>query len=676
MNSRFSRLLFSLSMIILSSASLSGQMPAAISIYPADATAFDTLTLTFDPAQACFQNGTLEGSQSVAMHSGVSFIDGTDWNNVVAFDAQGVNGQSTQLTDNGDGTFSITYVPADFYGIPGGSIVTQICVVFNNGNNWNNDGRDFNSAGTSCIDFFIPLNYNITVPTAIFRVNMNRQILDGNFNPGTGTVYIIIDNMDTYIMTNTLDSFNNQSNIYEFELTSNLTEGDTINYHFRMNGVDESLQRSMVISPGSNYAVHWFNDISLCSPTLSCNMNYYIDAGWFDPLVDYVDVAGTFNNWDGSFSLLNDLDGDGIYTIDLIGLDPGQIEFKFRINGSWDDQTAEFPNSGPNRVMYVPTGYYTYTGIYNNYNPDGVPVTFICNMQYQKQAGHFDPEDDYLEVSGNFNSWSNGYQLIYNSTDDVYNLTIPVDTLDGLNKEFIFWINGNWDGAEWKFLANHRLLQLQDTTGGNINIVDVWFNDDDPAIGSAPRALNPFISGEPAVGNTLNAEYEYEDVNGDPEGASTYLWATANDLSGNNWTTISDGPTSSYTVQEGDQGKYIFLKIRPVAQSESGIDSTGTLYGDTVTAIVGPVWYLGIESNVSSKCKIFPNPVQNDLNLIAEEEIESLSVFNVGGQLMLSKAINGKSAHLNFRNLKPGPYLIRINYKKGYPGKYAILKTE
>lgn len=676
MNSRFSRFLFCLSMIILSSASLSGQMPAAISIYPADATAYDTLTLTFDPAQACFQSGTLEGSQSVAMHSGVSFIDGTDWNNVVAFDAQGVNGQSTHLTDNGDGTYSITYLPADFYGFPGGSIVTQICVVFNNGNNWNNDGRDFNSAGTSCVDFFIPLNYNITVPTAIFRVNMNRQILDGNFDPGTGSVYVVIDNMDTYIMTNTLDSFNNQSNIYEFELTSNLTEGDTISYHFRMNGVDESLQRSMVISPGSNYAVHWFNDISLCSPTLSCDMNYYIDAGWFDPLIDYVDVAGTFNNWDGSFSLLSDLDGDGIYTIDLNGLDPGHIEFKFRINGSWDDQTAEFPNSGPNRVMFVPTGYYTYTGIYNNFNPNGVPVTFICNMQYQKQAGHFDPEDDYLEVSGSFNSWSNGYQLIYNSTDDVYNLTIPVDTIDGLNKEFIFWINGNWDGAEWKFLANHRLLQLQDTTGGNINIIDVWFNDDDPAIGSAPRALNPYISGEPTVGNTLNAAYEYEDVNGDPEGASTYLWATANDLSGNNWTTISDGPTSSYTVQESDQGKYIFLKIRPVAQSESGIDSTGTLYGDTVTAITGPVWFLGIESNGPSKCKIFPNPVQNDLNLIAEEEIESLSVFNVGGQLMFTKTINGKSAWLNFRNLKSGPYLIRINYKKGYPGKYAILKAE
>jgi len=47
------------------------QMPAAITISPANATAYDQLTITFTPAQACFQNGSLASATAISMHSGV-----------------------------------------------------------------------------------------------------------------------------------------------------------------------------------------------------------------------------------------------------------------------------------------------------------------------------------------------------------------------------------------------------------------------------------------------------------------------------------------------------------------------------------------------------------------------------------------------------------------------------
>jgi len=148
-------LIFAFTSITMQSIS---QMPAAITIEPPDATAYDELTLTFDPDSACFQSGSLAGLDSIAMHSGVTFEDGSQWNYCVNFNSVGANGQSTTLLPTGDGRFSITYTPSEFYGL-NGEIVVQICAVFNNGTNWNQDGRDFVQGGPDCMDFFIALNF-------------------------------------------------------------------------------------------------------------------------------------------------------------------------------------------------------------------------------------------------------------------------------------------------------------------------------------------------------------------------------------------------------------------------------------------------------------------------------------------------------------------------------------
>jgi hypothetical protein len=53
--------------------------------------------------------------------------------------------------------------------------------------------------------------------------------------------------------------------------------------------------------------------------------------------------------------VLDDTDGDSVYSITVLDLYPGEnLEYKFRINGSWDDATCEFPFGGPNRTYAVP----------------------------------------------------------------------------------------------------------------------------------------------------------------------------------------------------------------------------------------------------------------------------------------------------------------------------------
>jgi photosystem II stability/assembly factor-like uncharacterized protein len=105
-----------------------------------------------------------------------------------------------------------------------------------------------------------------------------------------------------------------------------------------------------------------FDNFSVTEPeatpveiTFEVNMAVQTLLGKFNIASDFVDIAGTFNSWGGNPMVLDDADGDSVYSITVLGLYPGEThEFKFRINGSWDDATCEFPGGGPNRVYVVP----------------------------------------------------------------------------------------------------------------------------------------------------------------------------------------------------------------------------------------------------------------------------------------------------------------------------------
>lgn len=88
--------------------------------------------------------------------------------------------------------------------------------------------------------------------------------------------------------------------------------------------------------------------------TFNVDMNALIDGGAFDPAEDFVDVAGSFNNWGDPVTQATDDDNDGIYTV-VAEMPSGDIEFKFRVNGTWDP-ISEFPGGGPNRTYTVVFG--------------------------------------------------------------------------------------------------------------------------------------------------------------------------------------------------------------------------------------------------------------------------------------------------------------------------------
>ena len=154
------RLIFTLVTLLAFSGMSMAQFSQAITIEPANATAYDTLTLKLNTNHTC-PEGAFDTVTNVHIHSGVN-VNGARWQNVVEFDAEGANGQSTALTQENDSIWSITYVPADFYGVEPGNFVSEINAVFNNGT-WDAEAKDFNADSTGCADFNEPLAVNPVV---------------------------------------------------------------------------------------------------------------------------------------------------------------------------------------------------------------------------------------------------------------------------------------------------------------------------------------------------------------------------------------------------------------------------------------------------------------------------------------------------------------------------------
>ena len=175
----------------LPAGSLEEKMPAAISIDPPDATAWDLITLTFDANIACNSEGEgdLTGFVSIAMHAGavLETDDQNNWGSLqVNWNDTLAGGYSNILTNNGDNTYSITFIPAVYFGATEGSVITQITAVFNNGFDWANTGRD--NVGGLCIDFIIPFNHGNYISTI---ANNGSYLVDVPYHIPNGEDYRI-----------------------------------------------------------------------------------------------------------------------------------------------------------------------------------------------------------------------------------------------------------------------------------------------------------------------------------------------------------------------------------------------------------------------------------------------------------------------------------------------------
>ncbi len=121
--------------------------------------------------------------------------------------------------------------------------------------------------------------------------------------------------------------------------------------------------------------------------------------------------------------------------------------------------------------------------------------------------------------------------------------------------------------------------------------------------------------------------------------------------------TIAKQGWNSFDIPLSD---FVGLKLSNVYQLKlEGAPTQGntTVFFDNLYFYKGTP--LSTEDLAVEKVKIYPNPVQNTLNICADSKISSITIFNLLGQEMLSTQPNTTSVALETNSFPNGTYLVK-----------------
>lgn len=101
-------------------------------------------------------------------------------------------------------------------------------------------------------------------------------------------------------------------------------------------------------------------------------------------------------------------------------------------------------------------------------------------------------------------------------------------------------------------------------------------------------------------------------------------------------------------------------KIKYTLTSTADADGSGTNDTDSITQTFKVVTTLGVSQLEKSSFSFYPNPTNSVINVSSEQDITTISLFNLLGQEVLSKSVNAKQYTLNVDSLSKGTYLMKV----------------
>lgn len=395
---------------------------AQITTSPSTIEVDQSVTITVDINSSGTDCNGINSPNKVYLHSGVG-DDSDPW----GFNVVGNWGQDDgvgEMTDNGDGTWSITFIPEQYYNLnpSEASSVTKMGLVFRS-----EDGSQ-ELKDNGCIDFFLNIGaFQVTMINPyvenVILVNSGSQtqIIAQNSN-GPANYELFVDGISYHTASNTT--------FYQSIFISNITENKqcslvvtqgssnvTKNFSIYVNAtIEQNIPNGLV--EGLN---HNIND-----PT---KINLVLNA----PFKDFVYVAGSFNDWNpGSEYAMKKNPTSDIFWLELTALTPGQVEtYQYwvydqnPISGSPKQVKTADPYStlvlSPFDDPYIPENSYPDLPVYPQGQKREVTVLKTGQTPYNWQVTNFDkPTKEDLVI----------YELLIRDFDSDRNFQDVIDKID------------------------------------------------------------------------------------------------------------------------------------------------------------------------------------------------------------------------------------------------------
>jgi hypothetical protein len=166
---------------------------------------------------------------------------------------------------------------------------------------------------------------------------------------------------------------------------------------------------------------------------------------------------------------------------------------------------------------------------------------------------------------------------------------------------------------------------------------------------------NPEISGEEMVCDFSTESYEVAFNEG-----STYTWTVTGGA-------ITEGQgTNMILVAWNGEGNGTVLVNEETADGCSGDSDEFMVLIDDCTSIG--------ENDLNNQVSLHPNPAKDYVTVSSENEIQSVSVYSMTGELIENINVQNKEYRLVTNHYKEGVYFVRINSEKGSLTKRLIVQ--
>ncbi|TVZ57908.1 putative secreted protein (Por secretion system target) [Flavobacteriaceae bacterium MAR_2010_105] len=277
-----------------------------------------TITVNINNSNSC--NG-LNNPSKVYMHAGI----GPD-NNPFGYSVVGNWGQDDGvglMTDNANGTYSITLTPKTYFGLDDtqANNATKMGMVFRNANG----SQEYKAQGSPCQDFVILVglvNITITQPATTPAViasganlNVAATISSGGSTTVQGTFEIFYNDVSVATGTCGFPTC--------FKTLTNITESGTVRFVGTPPGSTETGEASfqVIVKPTVVQETLPAGLVDGINYTSSTSATLVLDA----PGKDFIEIAGSFNNYTptGSYVMKQD-PSTGKFWLPINGLTPGQ----------------------------------------------------------------------------------------------------------------------------------------------------------------------------------------------------------------------------------------------------------------------------------------------------------------------------------------------------------------